>query len=376
MHGNWKTLAIVAIGAMVLVGARPASADDRVMMGYYATFGDLPVADIPFARLTHISHAFLTTDEQGQPVTGKEVPNRELTDAAHQHQVKVLLSLGGGNTTAAMKSITADNDRMTKYVDEVVKLVVDNHYDGVDIDWEHPRTAAETRQFVALVKAFRTKLDQTAKASGRSEPYILTAAVSATEYFGKFIDVDAVLGDLDWLNVMTYDFSGPWDRVVAHNSPLMPSQNDPGRTWRSVTSAMEYWQRERGVPADKLVLGLPFYGRGFPASQKYAPLDRAQRADHQVLSYVQIRQLLKKDWKAEWDDEVKAPWMMSPADTSLLIAYDDRNSIYRKTVWARGQQFRGVFFWALHQDRMSDGKNWLVEASYRAWPKGESAAKK
>lgn len=368
MHGNWKTLAIVTIGAMALASPRASHAADRVMMGYFAAFAQMEVADVPFDRLTHITHAFLTADEEGKLITGKEVPNRELTTAAHQRNVQVILSLGGGNTTAAMREITADPQRIAKYVNEVVKLVVDNQYDGIDIDWEFPRTEAEKAQFVALVKAFRAKLNEVARTNKRPQPYLLTAAVSSTSYFGKYLDIDAVLGDLDWLNVMTYDFSGPWDRVVAHNSPLTPSENDPGREWRSVTSAMEYWQDERGVPAAKLVMGLPFYGRAFPASQKYAPLDRTKRDEHQVLTYAQIRELLAKDWKAEWDDEVKAPWLMSPADVNLLVAYDDRNSIYRKTVWARGQQFRGVFFWALHQDRMPDGKSWLVEASYKAWP--------
>lgn len=369
VHGNWKSLAIVTIGAMALAGVRSSHAADRVMMGYFATFAEMKVEDIPYGRLTHIAHAFLTADEEGNLITGKEVPNAELTKAAHQHNVKVLLSLGGGNTTSAIKNLTTDKDRTAKYVDEVVALVVDNQYDGVDIDWEYPRTEAEKGQFVALVKAFRKKLQQTAQQSGRQEPYLLTAAVSPTEYFGKYIDVDAVMDDLDWLNVMTYDYSGPWDRVVAHNSPLVPSENDPGRQWRAVSLSMEYWQKERGVPADKLVMGLPFYGRGFPAKQKYAPLDRTQRDKHQVLTYTQIREMLQKDWNAAWDDEIKAPWMAAPDGENLLVAYDDRNSIYRKTVWARSQKFRGVFFWALHQDRMPDGKSWLVEAAYKAWPK-------
>jgi chitinase len=347
----------------------PATAADRVMVGYYATFADLKIEDIPYDRLTHLCHAFLTSDDEGRPVTGEQVPSRELTDTAHKHNVKVLLSLGGGNTTAAFERVTADEKSRTTYVDEVVKLVVENGYDGIDLDWEFPRSEATTKQFTELVTALRAKLDGAAKIADRKEPYLLTAAVSSSEFFGKFIDTDAVMGKLDWLNVMTYDYSGPWDRVVGHNAPLLASPDDPARSWRSVETSMNYWHNDRKVPAEKLVVGLALYGRAFPVKAKYSPIDRTQKDQHGVLTFAQIRKLIDQKWSAEWDEDIQAPWLVAPGDKPLLVAYDDRNSIYKKSAWARGEGYRGVFFWTIHQDRMDNGEHWLIEAAYKAWPK-------
>lgn len=368
MLSRWKTLLPVAI-ALTAATYLPASAADRVMIGYYATFADLKIDDIPYDRLTHLCHAFLTSGDDGRPVTGEQVPSRSLTDAAHKHGVKVLLSLGGGNTTAAFERVTADKKSLDQYVEEVVKLVTENGYDGIDIDWEFPRSASTTKQFTELVTAFRAKLDEAAKSEEHKEPYLLTAAVSSSEFFGKFIDTDAVMGKLDWLNVMTYDYSGPWDRVVGHNAPLLASPDDPARSWRSVEASMNYWHNDRNVPADKLVVGLALYGRAFPVSAKYAPIDRAQKDQHGVLTYAQIRKLIDQKWKAEWDEEVQAPWLVAPDGKPMLVAYDDRNSIYKKTAWARGEGYRGVFFWTIHQDRMDDGEHWLINAAHKAWPK-------
>ena len=369
MNDYRKIVATLAIGCLVqLAAALPASAD-RVMLGYYATFGDLEVQDIPFERLTHLCHAFLVTDDHGQLVTGEKVPSRPLTEAAHQHGVKVLISLGGGKTASAFEHLSADAEQLGSYLDQVVALVVEYDYDGVDVDWEFPRTADSSAQFTTFVTELRAKLTDAAEKSERKEAYLLTAAVSSSQYFGKHIDTDKVVPQLDWLNIMTYDFSGPWDREAGHNAPLLPSPDDPGRSWRSVKSSLTYWHEERKVPADKLVVGLPFYGRAFPATQKYQPLDRADASKHGVMTYSQIRPLLEKNWQASWDEDSQVPWMQPNNDTKLLIAYDDRNSIYRKTLWAKEQGYRGVFFWALHQDRMPDGRHWLVEAAYKAWPK-------
>ncbi len=338
----------------------------RVMIGYYASFGDLKVDDIPWQRLTHLCHAFLTTDSDGKLVTNNRVPSRALTTAAHAKGVRVLLSLGGGNTTAAFEQVTKSDSAIVRYTEQVVGLVAANEYDGIDVDWEYPRTSAMKDKFTRLIVALRQKLDAAPNSRGR---YELTAAVSTSNYFGQHIDTAAVVPQLDWLHVMTYDFSGPWDRIAAHHAPLLPSRDDPARSWRSVESAMAYWHQSRHVPADKLVVGLPLYGRAFPATKRYARLDPQQKKQHGVLTYREIQQLLKNKWKASWDDELQVPWMQTPTGEKLLVAYDDRNSIFRKTLWTREQGYRGVFFWALHQDRMPDGKHWLVEAAHKAWPK-------
>ncbi len=347
-----------------LLGDQPA----RLSVGYFASFVDKEIDQIPWQHLTHVCHAYLRTDDSGRLVTDALMPSKELTQAAHAKGVRVLLSLGGGRTTSGLEQITAKKKTLTDYVNQVVQIVAENDYDGVDIVWEFPRDNKTRSGFVVLVAYLRQGLDRQAKSEGRQQPYLLTAAVSPSGFFGKWIDVGAVLGRIDWLHVLCYDMSGPWSRTAGHHAPLQPSPSDPERSWRSVTQAMDYWRTERAVPANKLVVGVPLYGRALPVLEPYAELDPARRKQHGTLSFAQIRELAGKGWPAAWDARSKAPWLRAPKKESLIISYDDRNSVDLKAKWAREQGYRGLFFWAVHQDRMEDGRHWLLRAASNAWP--------
>lgn len=357
--------------AFAFAGVAPAAEPQRLAVGYYSAASEFPVSQIPWRHFTHLCHAFLVTDAEGKPITGEQVPSRSLTAAAHTNNVKVLLSLGGGKTASGLAKVTASRKTLGQYVKSVVTIVVKNGYDGVDIDWEFPRDRASRTGFVALVSALRYTLDRVATKQEREEPYLLTAAVSATGFFGKWIDTGAVMGRLDWLHVMTYDMAGPWSKSAGHHAPLYPSPDDPEKAWRSVVGAMEYWHKDRGVPKDKLVVGVPLYGRAYPVTERFATLEPDDRTKHGTLSFSQVRQLVGRDWLAEWDDQSRAPWLSPPDEKPLLIAYDDRNSVDQKAKWAKEQGYRGLFYWAVHHDRMSDGTHWLLRAADKAWPLGE-----
>ena len=345
-----------------------AFGESRVSIGYFASFVDPEIQKIPWRNLTHVCHAYLKTDDQGKLVTDKTMPNKQLTQTARERGVKVLLSLGGGRTTSGLERVTANKKSVVAYVDGVVKLVAENDYDGVDLVWEFPRDRKTRAGFSTLVATLRTRLDARAKADGRPEPYLLTAAVSPSAFFGKWIEVGSLLKSADWLNVMTYDMSGPWSRSGGHHAPLLPSPRDPERGWRSVSQAMNYWHKQRSVPKEKLVVGIPLFGRGLPVKQPFAQLDPAKRKQHGTLTFAQIRDLVGKGWPAEWDRASQAPWLRAPGGKSLILTYDDRNSVHKKATWARGLGYRGLFFWAIHGDRMPDGTHWLIRAADKAWP--------
>ncbi|MGL4512516.1 MAG: glycoside hydrolase family 18 protein [Lacipirellulaceae bacterium] len=371
--------------ACVSACAAPSGAAERVMVGYYAVFGDLPIEQVPWKRLTHACHAFLRIDEAGKPVTTATVPNPAFTADARKNGVRALLSVGGGTTAAGLQKVAADPAQATALAQAIVTIVVDNKYDGIDLDWEFPYDAASRDGFTRLVGALRTALDAAAKNAGRSEAYLLTVAVSAAHFFGEWIDAPRVAPLVDWMHVMTYDMSGETSRYAGHNAPLHASPDDPEREWRSVENALRYWADERGVPRDKLVVGIPFFGRSMPAEAPYEELDPTLRTAHRGLTFTEVQDLLGKGWRSRWDDDSLVPWLRSPAkqngdsdagpletideaESPTLIAYDDRNSVRGKAEWARDGGYRGLFFWALHQDRMPDGTHWLLESAEAAWP--------
>ena len=172
---------------------------------------------------------------------------------------------------------------------------------------------------------------------------------------------------MDWINVMTYDFTGDWTNYAGHHSPLFASSKQPGGTPRSTELTMKYLLEERGFPptgwrwGSRSTAGLR--GRGTLRIDKRRRQDRAFPQGN----YSNLHKLLQEQgWTRHWDDETKNPWLISP-DRSMVIGYDDAESVALKTDWAMKQGFRGVFFWQVAADRLPDGTNPLQEASRKVW---------
>lgn len=368
--------------------ALPAPAAERVMLGYYATFGDLPVEQIPWNRLTHLSHAFLRLDADGQVVKTDAMPNAALTADGRKNGVPVLMTVGGGVTVKGLEKRVTDDAAAEALATELLEVMAEGRYDGIDLAWEHPRDAPTRTAHAKLLGALRRGMNTLSKRSDRAARYLLIASLTPTPFLGEWVDTRAVTPLVDWFNVMTYDMSGSWSRHAAHHAPLFASSKDPEKATRSVAAAMRYWETERGLPKSKLVVGAPFFGRSMPAKKPYQVLDTGLANRHRAMAFSSIRKLAGEGWPAQWDNESRAPWLskpradedskaalspLTPVDEStydgpVLIGFDDRNSIHMKTTWAREQGYRGLFFWAIHQDRMPDKRHWLLEAASKAWP--------
>jgi len=168
---------------------------------------------------------------------------------------------------------------------------------------------------------------------------------------------------------MTYDYAGPWGDYAGHNSPLFASSKQPAGTPRSTERTMDYLVKERGLPADRLAVGLPLYGRGFPVTVPYASTKGVAKGRHTAGGYRDYHELLAKGgWTRRWDDQTKNPWLIS-ADGKGVIGYDDAESLTLRTDWAMKHGFRGVFFWQIAADRLPDGSNPLQDAAHKVWDK-------
>jgi chitinase len=352
-------LAILA-GFTVSDIARAAPGDkpkDKVFVGYL--FGQ--PRDIHFSLYTHICHAFLVADGEGKVQSGRNVPNRELTSKAHQAGVKVMVSLGGWGWDKQFASIVSKPEAEDRYAKSVMAIVDDNDYDGIDLDWEYPDTEQEIIGFERLTRRFRKELDAVGARKGR--PMFVTMAASSNPGTLKWLGKEFLLETMDWINVMTYDFTGDWTNYAGHHSPLFASSKQPGGSPRSTELTMKYLLEERGLPADRLAVGIPLYGRGFGVAEPYAPTKGAKKTGIPRGDYKSLHPLANQQgWTRKWDDETKNPWLVS-RDRAVVVGYDDAESVALKTEWAMKQGFRGVFFWQIAADRLPDGTNPLQEAS-------------
>ena len=336
---------------------------DKVFVAYvYRT-----PAKINFKLYTHLCHAFVTADENGVVRSNRNVPSRELTTQAHQAGVKVLLSLGGWGWDKQFAAIVSKPEAEDRYVESVMGMVEAFDYDGIDLDWEYPDTKEEIAGFERLSKRFRKQLDELGVK--KKSPMIQTMAAAANSSTLKWLSNELLLGTMDWVNEMTYDMAGDWTDYAGHHAPLFASSRQPGNP-RSTELSMKYLI-DRGMPPNRLALGIPLYGKGFAVSEPYAETkDRKPGQRAPGGNYSRLVQLQKEQgWTRQWDNETKSPWLIAP-DRSAVIGYEDTESIALKTEWGMKLGLRGVFFWEINHDRLADGTNPLQEASRRTF--GES----
>jgi chitinase len=339
--------------------AAPPEKPEPVVVGY--VFGSY--RDLNYRLCTHLCHAFLVADGEGVIRNGRNVPSRGLTSAAHASGSRVLLSLGGWGWDAQFAALVASQQAEDRYVSGVLSIVRDYDYDGIDLDWEYPDTSAEVVGFERMVRRFRAELDALSRIKGRK--LLLTMAASSNPGTLRWLDTKFLLESMDWIHVMTYDYAGDWTDFAGHHSPLHASSRQPGNP-RSTELTIDYLVGERKLPASRLVLGIPLYGRGFPVAEPYASTKGVEKSRLPEASYRNLARLATQGWTRRWDNETKNPWLISP-DHKAVLGYDDVESVSIKARWAREKGLRGVFFWQVNADRMPDGTNPLQEAARKEW---------
>ena len=331
----------------------------KVFVGY--VFGS--IEGIDYKLYTHLAHAFVTVDADGTLKTETNVPSRQLTAEAHQHGVQVLVSLGGWGFDKQFAAIASDPKAEQRFVASVLKMVDDFDYDGIDFDWEYPDTAAEIIGFERQTRAFRAGVDAIGKRKQRAMR--ITMAASSNAGTLSWLKTDFLVETMDWINVMTYDYSGEWVDYAGHQSPLFGSSRQPGKTKQSTVATLEHLLNDRQIPPDRLALGIPLYGRGFSVAEPYASTKGvARKRIPGGGDYTNLAKLQAQGWTRTWDDETKNPWLFAP-DHSVVIGYDDAQSVTLKAEWARAHKLRGVFFWQIAGDRIANGTHPLQEAAHQ-----------
>lgn len=350
---------------LALMVAATAAADEPVVLGYYPSYERFPIDQIPFDRLTHVCHAFVTSSPEGVLEPNRLAPDKRLTAAADLHNVPVILSIGGWGDADGFEAATSTPEKMTAWTDAAVAMMHENGYRGLDVDWEFPRDESTRDRFTALVLQLRVKLDKLSEETGQK--YLITSAVTARPTEGKWIDGPAMEHAVDFLNVMTYDFAGPWSKVAAHHSPLERDPKDP-LDWRSTVDAMRYWHTTQKFPKSKLVVGVPLYGRQMPVREPMASLEGKPESEFGGPFYRDLVKLTDQGW-TELAGPDGSPFLVAPEGQDGLISYASPESARRVGEWSRENGYRGVFFWAVGQDAVAEGHFPVMNAAidgYRA----------
>ena len=315
----------LAMIAAALIFTTPDLQAKEKIVAYVPNWGEPEayeafVKTIDYAHISHINIAFENpTNDQGDLSFNEK--NDVLIAMAHAKNVKVLVSICGGSESENKTSQARYYDLLTEpnradFVAKLAKYVNDHGFDGLDVDIEGP---AINKDYGAFIRELSAAL----KPKGK----LLTAALSKG-YGGDRVPTSA-FENFDFVNVMAYDETGPWDTTKPgqHSSPEF-AKNE-----------VDYWLN-RKLPASKTVLGVPFYGRGF---------GKAFRQE------VYLYSKLVADYPdAEKSDQV-----------GETIWYNGIPTIVAKTKYAIDRKLAGIMIWSLDSD--VKGEKSLLDAIIRTY---------
>ncbi|KAH0544461.1 hypothetical protein FGG08_001358 [Glutinoglossum americanum] len=265
--------------------------------------------------------------------------------------LKLILSVGGGGTGSQhFAEVAAEPMTRETFSRTARDLVVRFQLDGLDIDWEHPSDSQQGVNYIFLLDAVRRYLP--------APHYILTSALPAGEWALENINLSVAHHYLDYINLMTYDFSGPWVDTCGHHaqlySPALP-HSDAARL--SCDSAVTYL-RNVGVPPSKIVLGIPAFGRSFLGVDRVTRKYTGHGGDEGTFEY---RDLPRPEAQEHVDREAGAAFCIG--GDGGFVSYDNPTTVVMKATYATQNELGGLFFWTGTAD--APGPRSLVETAFK-----------
>lgn len=371
----------------------PPGTTAKRFVAYFTEWGvygrNFHVADIPANLITHINYAFANLSADGQCILGdayaatdKFYPGdswdagvlrgsfNQLKKLKQAHpKLKTLISVGGwtwSNNFSAVASTAAGRSLLAQ---SCVDFAAKYGFDGIDIDWEYPVSGGlvpglpqDKQNFTLLMQTLRNQLTAQGLKDGKN--YLLTMAAPAGPVTLQNIELAKVAKILDFINLMSYDFYGAWANWVGFNAPLYAQTKDTNpdplaRQGFNINSAVTSYL-QAGVPADRLVLGAPLYGRGWAGVPNVnnglyqngtGPSTGTWEAG--VLDWHDIKANYLPKMTRFWDADAQVPYLFN-SSTGTFISYDDPESLGKKVDYIKSKGLGGVMVWELSSDDSSD----------------------
>lgn len=368
-----KTIFVISAVLAAFFCASSFAAPDKVVC-YYGSWavyrqglGKFDVEQIDPTLCTHLIYTFVGVGEDGSVKVldpwndlednwGKGAFKRFVKLKERNPAVKTLIAIGGWNEGGARFSAVVGSDALrATFVRNIVDFVKKYNFDGFDLDWEYPANTErggkpeDRPNFSKLLKELRAAFDP--------EGLLLTAAVAAPENaITTYYEVPELSKYLDFINVMTYDIHGSWEKETGENAPLYPASIDTS-PYLNVKACIEGWIRQGAAP-EKIVLGMGTYGRSFTLAEAnqhglgaptYGGGNSGPYTNQMgMLGYNEIVEKLRDgELTVVWNEEQQVPYAYGG---NQWVGYDDPKSIKVKCEFAKQMNLGGGMIWSLETD--------------------------
>lgn len=293
-----------------------ASRDSKVVVAYVTSWSEV-MPDPQY--MTHINYAFGHVNES---FNGVKIDNeerlRQIVDLRKQKpELKVLLSIGGWGS-GRFSEMAANDEYRRAFAADCARVVKEFALDGIDIDWEYPTSSManissspdDTENFTLLMQDIRAAI-------GNEKELTLATVASA-----RYIDFKAILPSVDFVNIMAYDMAS----APKHHSALYPSGHSGDITSDGAVTA----HLKAGVPPSKLVMGMPFYGRGGDGYPSFQDYNKVGNTDTQ--------------YTEKWDEVAQVPYLADKNDT-LVFGFESPRSLAIKCQYILDKDLLGGMYW-------------------------------
>jgi chitinase len=331
-----------------------------IIVGYaFPQDAALAPGQIDPQSVTRINYAFANI-KNGRMVTGfiSDAQNfAYLTGLRKQNPAfTVLVSVGGWLWSTNFSEVSLTAESRSVFIESVMDFLARYDLDGLDVDWEypgmtgsgHPFRSEDGRNFTLLLKELRKRFDQETLKSHR-RLYLSIAAGSGDDYLAH-TEMKKVQAYVETVNLMAYDYVEPGDEpLTGHHAPLFGNPADT-RNYSDDASVQAF--EKAGVPAEKILLGLPFYGHvwGDVADRNHGFLQPGKAVPNAFAPYSVITgTMLKQGFIRYWDPVASAPYLYN-SEKHIFVSYEDTESIAAKCRYVLTHKLGGVMFWEYSGD--------------------------
>nr|XP_050857845.1 mucin-5AC-like isoform X1 [Vespula vulgaris] len=379
---DWEVRTLFLLLAIAVLGTIQDGIAEKKIVCYYTNWSIYRPGTAKFSPqninpylCTHLIYAFggFTKDNALKPFdkyqdiekggyakfTGLKTYNKNL---------KTMLAIGGWNEGSSRFSpMLADPARRKELVKNSIKFLRQNHFDGLDLDWEYPAfrdggKPHDKNNYANFVQELYEEFERESKKTGRPRLLLSMAMPAGIEYIDKGYDVPRLNEYLDFINLLSYDYHSAYEPAVNHHAPLYPLEEDNEYNYDSeltINYTINHLMKS-GASSEKIILGIPTYGRSYTlfnedATDLGSPADGPgiegdDTREKGYLSYYEICESITNS--DDWEVVQPNPKAMGPYafKGNQWVGYDDVDIVRLKARFINEKNLGGIMFWSIDND--------------------------
>ncbi|KAK1304723.1 hypothetical protein QJS10_CPB11g00592 [Acorus calamus] len=340
---------------------------DQVRAGFWLSHSSSysPLANINTSLFTHLYYSSLFVDETSLEIAlppPKQLPlltSFSATLKTNNSALKTLLSIS--TATPSFSSIVSDAHHRGSFIDSVMALARHHSFDGLDLEWPLPSSSADMLGLGLLLTEWRARIDNEIRGTS---PLLLTITVYFSDHVfngtktttdGLDYPIDLIKNSVDWTNALCFNYHASDETVTSANAALYDVSSHFSTSY-GITSWLD-----AGLPPQKLVMGVPLFGRSWFLRNKLknqlgspaVAFGPRQKQSNQtgVIAYFEIEELLSRTYTTVIYNNQSVSAYFNAGD--LWVSFDSPDVVDEKITFASHNRLLGYFLWPISFDSLN-----------------------